>query len=107
MTLDQVFKLIEAGYTKEEIQSFDMPQEQEQPEPEQVKEPEQKQEPDPEPLAQPDVLKFLAGEFEKLNRSIQERNILGSDIPQIQPKTAEEVLADIIAPPVKKGGKTK
>ena len=47
----------------------------------------------------------MAGEFEKLNKSIQDANILGSDIKTPKEKTAEDVLAELIAPPKKKGGK--
>ena len=82
--------------------------EKKEPEPEK-KEPEpEKKEPEQEPQkADPtkDLLQFMAGEFEKLNRSIQSVNILGSNINQPKEKTAEDVLAELIAPPQKKGGK--
>lgn len=109
MTVEDILKLGAMGYTKDEIEAMYEPEKvkeepaaepEKEPEkaPEKTKEPEQRQDP-----AQ-DILKFIAGEFDKLNKSIQSANILGSDMKQPIQKTAEEVLADIVAPP-KKGGK--
>jgi hypothetical protein len=110
MTIDEILTLGKMGYTKEEIEALNKPAD---PEPaketEPAKEPEPVSEPEPEkePAADPtkDLLKFMAGEFDKLNKSIQNSNILGSNINQPKAKTAEEVLAELIAPPSNKGGK--
>ena len=109
MTIDEILKLGAMGYTKEDIEAMSAEQkpepekkESEQKEPEK-KEPEQKTEPAADPTK--DLLKFMAGEFEKLNKSIQDANILGSNIDKTKEKTAEDVLAELIAPPKKKGGK--
>lgn len=108
MTIEEILKLGEMGYTKEDIEAMNTGSKQD-PEPEKAQEPEQaKSEPEQEPQkADPtkDLLQFMAGEFEKLNRSIQSVNILGSNINQPKEKTAEDVLAELIAPPKKKGGK--
>ena len=105
MTIEEILKLGAMGYTKEDIEAMNSGAV----EPEKAPEPEQpKQEPEPEQQkADPtkDLLQFMAGEFEKLNRSIQSANILGSNINQPKEKTAEDVLAELIAPPQKKGGK--
>ena len=108
MTIDEILKLGAMGYTKEDIEAMNAGSE--KPEPEKAPEPEQtKPEPEkaPEQKTDPtkDMLQFMAGEFEKLNRSIQSANILGSNINQPKEKTAEDVLAELIAPPQKKGGK--
>lgn len=108
MTIDEILKLGAKGYTKEDIEAMNAGSE--EPEPEKAQESEQtKQEPvqEPEQKTDPtkDLLQFMAGEFEKLNRSIQSANILGSNINQPKEKTAEDVLAELIAPPQKKGGK--
>lgn len=107
MTIEEILKLGAMGYTKEDIKAMNSGAV--EPEPEKAPDPEQsKQEPEPEPQkADPtkDLLQFMAGEFEKLNRSIQNANILGSNINQPKEKTAEDVLAELIAPPQKKGGK--
>ena len=108
MTIEEILKLGAMGYTKEDIEAMNTGLEPD-PEPEKAQEPEQvKSEPEQEPQkADPtkDLLQFMAGEFEKLNRSIQSVNILGSNINQPKEKTAEDVLAELIAPPQKKGGK--
>ena len=110
MTVEEILKLGAMGYTKEDIEAMGKTEpekaEPEKAEPEK-KEPESEQKPEPEPAADPtkDLLKFMAGEFEKLQKSIQDANILGSNIEQHKEKTAEDVLAELIAPPKKKGGK--
>lgn len=111
MTVDEILKLGAMGFTKEDIEKMDAPQQEPEkdPEPEQAApEPEKKEEPaKAEPAkAEPeqDILKFIAGEFEKLNKSIQLANINGSNIDKPNAKTAEDVLAELLAPP-KKGGK--
>lgn len=109
MTVDEILKLGAMGYTKDDIEamSADQKPESEKKEPEkkepEKKEPEQKPEPEQDPTK--DLLKFMAGEFEKLNKSIQDANILGSNIEIPKEKTAEDVLAELIAPPKHKGGK--
>lgn len=107
MTIEEILKLGEMGYTKDEIEAMGT---EKTAEPESASEPEKQKEPvkEPEPVKDPeqDILKFIAREFEKLNKSIQLANINNSNIHQPKEKTAEEVLADLIAPPLK-GGKTK
>lgn len=113
MTVDEILKLGAMGYTKDDIEAMSAEQkpepekkepEKKEPEPEKKEpEPEKKSEPAPDPTK--DLLKFMAGEFEKLNKSIQDANILGSNIEIPNKKTAEDVLAELIAPPKHKGGK--
>lgn len=105
MTVEEILKLGAMGYTKEDIEAMDKT-EPEKAEPEKA-EPEKKEPEKAEPAEDPtkDLLKFMAGEFEKLQKSIQDANILGSNIEQHKEKTAEDVLAELIAPPKKKGGK--
>lgn len=105
MTVEEILKLGAMGYTKEDIEAMDKTEpEKEEPE---KKEPEKAEPEKEEPAEDPtkDLLKFMAGEFEKLQKSIQDANILGSNIEQHKEKTAEDVLAELIAPPKKKGGK--
>lgn len=110
MTVEEILKLGAMGYTKDDIEAMDKTEpekaEPEKAEPEK-KEPEKAEPEKAEPAEDPtkDLLKFMAGEFEKLQKSIQDANILGSDIEQHKEKTAEDVLAELIAPPRKKGGK--
>jgi len=110
MTIEEILKLGAMGYTKEDIEAMDKTEpekaEPEKAEPEKA-EPEKAEPEKAEPAEDPtkDLLKFMAGEFEKLQKSIQDANILGSNIEQHKEKTAEDVLAELIAPPRKKGGK--
>ena len=110
MTVEEILKLGAMGYTKDDIEAM-VKTESENKEPEnkepENKEPEKKEPEKAEPAEDPtkDLLKFMAGEFEKLQKSIQDANILGSNIEQHKEKTAEDVLAELIAPPRKKGGK--
>ena len=97
MTIEEILKLGAMGYTQEDIEAMDKT------EPDPAKDPEPSKEPAEDPTK--DLLKFMAGEFEKLQKSIQDANILGSNIEQHKEKTAEDVLAELIAPPKKKGGK--
>lgn len=105
MTIEEILKLGAMGYTKEDIEAMgEAPEPEADPEP--AKDPEPMKE-EPAPVSQePDMLKFIAEEFEKLNKAITKANIINSDIAQHNEKTAEDVLAELIAPP-QKGGKNK
>lgn len=108
MTVEEILKLGAMGYTKEDIEAMSAdPEAAKDTEPAKDPEPTKDPEPAKEPAEDPtkDLLKFMAGEFEKLNKSIQDANILGSNINIPKEKTAEDVLAELIAPPKKKGGK--
>lgn len=117
MKTDDILKLIDAGFTKEEILKLDTKPEPEQREPEQSEpehsEPEQSEpeqsEPEKKEPEQPDTLKFIAEQFEKMTKAIQESNIINSDtkLKNVDIKTGPEILAEVIAPPERKRGKTK
>ena len=102
MTVEEILKLGAMGYTKEDIEAMSADTE-----PAKDTESAKDTEPAKEPAEDPtkDLLKFMAGEFEKIQKSIQDANILGSNIDTSKEKTAEDVLAELIAPPKKKGGK--
>lgn len=72
MTLDQIFKLLDAGYTKEEINEFNVLQTSEEPEP--AKEPPADPEPpaEPEPKHYPDEISKLTEQVKALTESMQE-----------------------------------
>ena len=118
MRSDEILKLLDAGFTKEEILRIDgvmtdekktdpEPEKKADPEPEPEKKPEKKADPEPEQqdTKQQDMLQFIAEQFEKMTKSIQESNIINSDNNKIENKSAEQTLADIIAPPERKRGK--
>lgn len=66
MTLEEIMKLIDAGYTKEEINEFKDPQTSDEPEP--AKEPQK----DPEPQHYPDEISKLTEQVKALTESMQE-----------------------------------
>ena len=76
MTLDQIMKLLDAGYTKEEINEFKDLQQSKEPEP--AKEPKQddktdpEPEPEPEPKHYPDEIAKLTEQVKALTESMQE-----------------------------------
>lgn len=75
MTLDQIFKLLDAGYTKEEINEFNDLQTSDEPEP--AKEPAADPEPpaadpEPEPQHYPDEISKLTEQVKALTESMQE-----------------------------------
>lgn len=106
MTIDQIIKLLDAGYTKDEIHAMEgtnnAPEQTPQPEPE-------PQQPDPEPTPEPAQNvrpeSTINPQIEELSRSlkaftaaIQKSNILASNMPTNPEPSAEDVLAEIINP---------
>ena len=93
MNVEQVIKMIDAGYTKEEIEKMT------QPEPEPKQEPKQEPKTEPEPKSEPKpaddpVLK----ELQDLKKAVYAMNIMQSS----QPPKAENV-DDILAKALKEG----
>ena len=108
MTIEQILKLGEMGFSKEDIiklnQGTDVPgQEPEKADPEpEEKEPEQeeaKHEPDN------DKYDMLNQTINNLIKTIQAGNIIGSENKAMPQQKPEDVLASIIAPPEKKKGR--
>lgn len=104
MNAEQILKLIDAGYTKSEINDLTHGGEAEQPEKnEEAQEPE-KNESAPEKTepekaeASPDILKFIADEFAKMTKSIQDSNILNSNMKMKEEMSVEQMLADLVNP---------
>ena len=70
MTLEQIFKLLDAGYTKEEINEFNVLQTSEEPEP--AKEPKQDDKTDPEPpAADPEQEPHYVDDIAKLTEQVK------------------------------------
>lgn len=69
MTLEEIMKLIDAGYTKEEINEFNVLQKSEEPEP--AKEPKQDDKTDPEPEPEPEPGKHYPDEISKLTEQVK------------------------------------
>ena len=111
MTINEILELGKMGYTKDDIEKMS-----EEPKPEQKpeeKKPEQKpeekpEEKKPEQKPQDPGYNSLAQSIEALIKTIQASNITNSNNKNSGPEeTAEEILGNIIMPPLKKGDKTK
>ena len=126
MTGDQVLKLLESGFTVDEIRKMHEPapepqkdpqpepQKDPQPEPQKKPEPERQQEPAPEPQKEPEPsetekrLGALETSIEKLVKTLQESNLkkssfnsAGTDSLEAQ---TDKIMASIIRQePIKKG----
>jgi len=106
MTVNDIMKLLDAGYTKEEISALEAPAPEAKPEaqpepeakPEAAPAPEAKPEATPAPEAEPtlaDVLKQMA----KLTATIQANALAQTQIAgQQKAPTAEDMIAQIIRP---------
>jgi hypothetical protein len=106
MNYTEIIKLLDAGYTREEILNM------QQPEPEPAPEPEPT--PDPEPAPDPaqaavDKLTNLLTTIDSRIKDLQAANILQAQQPGGQDnhvKTAEEALTELIRPQLKGGNET-
>ena len=122
MTGDQVLKLLESGFTAEEIRKMDdpfpvpepKPQQDPQPEPQKDPEPERQQETAPEPQKDSEPsetdkrLDALETSIAKLVKTLQESNLKNSSFNSAGTDSLEaqtdKIMASIIRPePIKKG----
>lgn len=104
MELDKIFKLIEAGYTKEDIQKLEAPAADPEPEkepeaPEAKEAPAAKEEPAPVPAAASGNDQVLQA-LNRLTEAIMKKNlnVTTAETTQQDPK---DILAKVIAPPKK------
>lgn len=114
MTVDQIMKLLDAGYTKEEIAAMTSdpepkPAPEEKPEPEQKQEPEEKPEPEPKPEPAEDQtgarLDALEKSIASLIKTIQVSNVNNKHVqtlPSDSTKIVDDAMASIIRPDIKK-----
>lgn len=107
MNLDQIFKLLDAGYTKEEIQQLSQPapepEKKEDPAPEQAPEPEKKAEPEkkPEPFdTQPfnAAIDEMTKAMNAMNVKLQKMALSMYEAPGKPEKTVESIIAKIVDP---------
>lgn len=111
MKIDEVIKLVDAGYTKDEISALmggvdnvepEIKEEAPEPAPEQKEQPVK---PSPEP-ADPNAARYneLLEAMQKLTGAIQAGNILNSQNKEQPNLTAEDILAEVVAPKPKRKG---
>ena len=110
MTYQELMKLVNAGFTKQEILAI-TGQLNAEPKPEPVKapKPELEKAPDPEPVKAPEpqpdqnqaAIDKLTEQVTKLTTLVQRSNILASEQPEIKQQSAEDIIASIIFPSFK------
>lgn len=109
MNAESILKLVDAGFTKDEILALAgtaQPQEAEPPKNEPAPQPEP--EPEPEKPAQPDPNEVryneLLAAMQKLTGAIQAGNILNSSNREDPQPSAEDILAEVVNPKPKRKG---
>ena len=113
MTKEDVLKLVNAGFTKDEIIALvgqtaldpkPEPAPTPAPEPEPTPAPEPAPQPAPAPAPQPvDAISALAEQVANLTALVQKSNMLRLEQPEIKPESAEDIIANIIYPTFKSG----
>lgn len=115
MTYSELMKLVNAGFTKQEILaitgqlSAEPAPEHAAPDPVPDPEPAKAPDPVPEPVKAPDpvsdptqsALDQLTAQVTKLTTLVQRSNILNSEQPELKQQTAEDIVASIIFPSYK------
>lgn len=103
MNIDSILKLVEAGFSKEEITAMTQPaQAQEEPIKEEPKPEPAKEEPVKEEPAQDKRYEELLSAMNRLTGAIQAGNILNSNNKEVKEPSAEDILAEVLSP--SKGG---
>lgn len=113
MKFEDVKMLIQAGYTKEEIQAMEAPEPIAEPAPEPAPEPKEPAEPAPtlengQPMDQiMTMLHDMIQQNQQTLQAMQAANIQAARMPEDKKETPEDLIAKIIAPGPKaeKGGK--
>lgn len=105
MNLEQILKLGEMGFTKEEILKMAMATEPDK-QPEQEPEKEQEQEPEQQPQNESlsTGINALLQDMHETLKGIQNANIQNSRMPEVEAKKPEDILAEVIYPTYKKEG---
>ena len=104
MNIDSILKLVEAGFSKEEITAMTQTAQaqEEEPKPEPAKEEPVKEEPVKEEPAQDKRYEELLSAMNRLTGAIQAGNILNSNNKEVKEPSAEDILAEVLSP--SKGG---
>lgn len=107
MELEKVFKLIDAGFSKEEIIRLTEGSGQTEPEP--AAEPEAESVPEEAQPEKPDMMADLLQEIKGMREDLQKRSLLDDGYkPADSRQAAEAILAEIINPPIpERKGKKK
>ena len=101
MKYEEIIKLLDAGYSRDEILAM-----KEEPAPAQGPEPKQ-DDPEPAPAPDPaaDVMKEMKEMFAEMKKELTAMNIMNSRQESDEVRTGEDILASIINPVKNNGGK--
>lgn len=100
MKYDEIIKLLDAGYTREDILKMEDPTPAEDPAPAGDPAPAE----DPTPVSMDDVMKEVKDMFAEMKKELTAMNIMASRQPAEQERSSEDILATIINPNIN-GGK--
>ena len=95
MNYSEIIKLLDAGYSREEILQMDAK------EPEPAPEPEPEPEPAPEPVSTDSIMAEVKAMFAEMRKELTAMNIMNSRL-QDDHTEPEDILANIINPTTKK-----
>lgn len=95
MNYNEIIKLLDAGYSREEILQMDAK------EPEPAPEPEPEPEPAPEPVTADSIMAEVKDMFAEMRKELTAMNIMNSRL-QDDHNEPEDILANIINPTMKK-----
>ena len=98
MQYTEIIKLLDAGYTREEILAMKDEPKPEEPKPEEPK----PEEPKPEENGMSDLVKEMRDAFSEMRKEFTAMNIMSSRQPE--EKTPDDIIANIINPTRKKKG---
>ena len=98
MKYDEIIKLLDAGYTRDEILAMKDEPKPEDPKPEDPK----PEDPKPEENGMSELVKEMRDAFSEMRKEITALNIMSSRQPE--EKTPEDIIANIINPTRKKKG---
>lgn len=118
MNIEQIITLLNAGYTKEEIQQLEQGPVRDIPDPEPAAEPEPDPvQPDPEPKTGSggaDLASAFDKAIERLNTVVDERlkeiqaaNVKAARLPEDKPRTAEDAIASVLKSDNERMGRRK
>ena len=99
MNYNEIIKLLDAGYSREEILQMDAKEPEPAPEPE--PEPEPAPEPAPEPVTTDSIMAEVKEMFAEMRKELTAMNIMNSRL-QDDHNEPEDILANIINPTMKK-----
>lgn len=97
LTIEDTLKLIDAGYTAEQIRAM-QPQEPQEPQPQEPQEPQPQEPQEPQPLTAADLAPVVEA-IEGLRKDFKSANLAAAQQPQNR-QGVDEVLASIIAPSI-------